>query len=165
MKMIRVSGESRRRRACTSKPFIWGIHTSRTATRHRACLSLARKATGALNFSAMRPAELIIRPSALSMEPSSSRSQIPLRAQALRGEPFVSKSSKRLRNLHWARYNPVLFIENNMGLRSMPRDETLVSSHTGARSQTPRSSGYFSAVFACLRTKTRRLGVVLLRLR
>ena len=36
--------------------------------RHRACSSLARKAAGWLNFSTIKPAEFINRPSALSME-------------------------------------------------------------------------------------------------
>src|SRR6266436_4201468 len=130
MKIIRVSGESRRRLACTSKPFITGIHTSRTATRHRACSSLARKATGSLNFSTMRPAEVINRPSALSMETSSSRSQIPSRAEALSGELFVSKTSKRLKEFALGMSIHSCLLRITMGLRSMARYETLVSSHT-----------------------------------
>src|SRR5437764_2189197 len=110
MKMIRVSGESRRRQACTSKPFMSGIHTSRIATRHGACSSLARKAAGWLNFSTIKPAEFINRPSALSMETSSSRSQIPSQAEALTGEPLVSKFALGMPN-------PVLFIHNYYGTR------------------------------------------------
>ena len=43
MTMTRVSGEFSRREACTSKPLMAGIQTSRTATLHRSCSSLERK--------------------------------------------------------------------------------------------------------------------------
>src|SRR5205814_3565715 len=97
--------KKKRRQACTSKPFMSGIHTSRIATRHEPCSSLARKAAGWLNFSTINPAEFINRPSALSMETSSSRSQIPSQAEALTGEPLVSKFALGMPN-------PVLFIHN-----------------------------------------------------
>ena len=96
MKIIRVLGESRRRQACTSRPFMSGIHTSRTATRHSRCSSSERKSAGLLNFSTAKPAEFSSRPSAFSMEASSSSSQMPLRAGALKDEPFASNFSKTL---------------------------------------------------------------------
>src|SRR5213075_2556446 len=72
--------------------------------------SLAKKATGWLNFSTIKPAEFNNRPSALSMETSSSRSQIPSQAEALTGEPLVSKFALGMPN-------PVLFIHNYYGTR------------------------------------------------
>src|SRR5260370_18164110 len=59
----------------------------------------------------MRPAELIKRPSALSIDRSSSRSQIPSRPEALKGEPFASKSSKPLKEFALGMSSPVLFID------------------------------------------------------
>src|SRR5436190_19073744 len=116
MKIIRVSGESRRRQACTSRPFMSGIHTSRTATRHVACSSLERKAAGRLNFSTIKPAEFINRPSALSTETSSSRSQIPSQAEALKGEPFAANFSKALREFVLGVSSPMLFIDSWRGI-------------------------------------------------
>src|SRR5204863_10095244 len=101
MKIIRVFGESRRRQACTSKPLMSGIHTSRIATRHSCCSSCERKSAGLLNFSTVKPAEFSSRPSAFSMEASSSSSQIPSREEALKGGPLVLNFSS-CENLQFA---------------------------------------------------------------
>ena len=94
MKIIRVFGETSPRKACTSNPFMSGIHTSRTATRHFAWRSLARKAPGWLNFSTLKPADMSKRPSAFSMEASSSRSQTGWSAKTPTGEACVPDSSR-----------------------------------------------------------------------
>src|SRR4029077_2122190 len=94
IKIIRVSGEFSRRQACTSKPFMTGIATSRTATRHTACLSLERKTIGWLNLSTLKPTDFSKRPSALSMEASSSRSQIGLQPSTREGEARAPDSSR-----------------------------------------------------------------------
>src|SRR4030095_2329704 len=92
MKMIRVAGEFSRRQACTSKQFMTGIHTSETTTRQIACSSLERKATGWLNLSTLKPAAFTKRPSAFSIEASSSRSQMELQPSTCKGETCAPDS-------------------------------------------------------------------------
>src|SRR4030095_4996434 len=57
-----------------------------------ACLSLERKAIGWLNFSTLKPAAFTKRPSALSKEASSSRSQMELRPSTCKGEACAPDS-------------------------------------------------------------------------
>src|SRR4029450_13877572 len=71
-----------------------GILTSRTATRHTACLSLERKTIGWLNFSTLKPADFSKRPSALSTKASSSMSQIGLQPSTREDEAHAPDSSR-----------------------------------------------------------------------
>lgn len=74
--MTRVEGETSRSRDCTSKPFISGIQTSITATGARWTLAYSRNFSGSLNCCACQPADKSNRPTAFSMEGSSSSRQI-----------------------------------------------------------------------------------------
>ena len=79
---------------CRDAAFMTGIATSRTATRHTACLSLETKTIGWLNFSTLKPADFSKRPSAFRMEASSSRSQIGLQPSTREGEARTPDSSR-----------------------------------------------------------------------
>src|SRR6266566_7651118 len=122
------------------------------------------------------------------METSSSRSQIPSRAEALKGEPFAANFSKALKEFVLGTSSPVLFIDSWRGIINYyygasfdaalwdlslipPREHwstnsaTLFIRETRGKwlSQTlARSSGDFSVVLPSLATKLRHFRFVVL---